>query len=201
MAATEESEVRATQKIIFNNATLLHFIELYRKNECLWNVKAVDYKKSDKRKKAVAEMAIQFGVTEEFVKKKIQSLRSTYIQEKKKIADSKRTGTGSDDVYIPSLFWFHELEFLQDVIIPRKTTSNLDNNTQVSRLKLYWILFIKFMNIVYLKYIIYFAIDKSVRLCCKNNWLTLRVFHVQNLMKSCYLRVVDPQKCQYWDLH
>lgn len=79
----------------------------------------------------MAEIALELNVSEEFVKKKIQSLRSTYIQEKKKIYESKTTGTGSDDVYSPSLYWFHELDFLQDVIVPRKTTSNLENNTQV----------------------------------------------------------------------
>lgn len=131
MADSEKRETPSKNKLTFNSETLLRFIELYRKNECLWNIKLDDYKKHDKRKNAVAEIALELNVSEEFVKKKIQSLRSTYIQEKKKIYESKTTGTGSDDVYSPSLYWFHELDFLQDVIVPRKTTSNLENNTQV----------------------------------------------------------------------
>ncbi|KAK9688193.1 hypothetical protein QE152_g35725 [Popillia japonica] len=66
---------------------------------------------------------------EDIVKKKIASIRATYLLEKKKIADSCGTGTGADDLHVSTLPWFGEMEFLNDVIISRKTTSNLNYQT------------------------------------------------------------------------
>jgi hypothetical protein len=64
-----------------------------------------------------------FGVPE--VKSKIRNLRSTYCQEKKKIANSKRSGTGSEAVYTPNVKWFGELNsILNDVEQRRKAFDN-----------------------------------------------------------------------------
>ncbi|XP_055622402.1 uncharacterized protein LOC129765969 [Toxorhynchites rutilus septentrionalis] len=46
------------------------------------------------------------------VKRKINTLRSNYRKELKRIEDSKRSGTGADDVYSPSSWVFHALQFL-----------------------------------------------------------------------------------------
>ncbi|KAF6205330.1 hypothetical protein GE061_019500 [Apolygus lucorum] len=70
----------------------------------------------------MAKLSAKYDVSEEEAKKKINSLRSTYLQEKKKVEESKRANDG--EIYEPSLYWYHELEFLQDVIIPRKTQPN-----------------------------------------------------------------------------
>jgi hypothetical protein len=65
-----------------------------------------------------------FGVPE--VKSKIRNLRSTYCQEKKKIANSKRSGTGSEAVYTPNVKWFGELDsILNDVEQRRKAFDNV----------------------------------------------------------------------------
>ncbi|CAG9840200.1 unnamed protein product [Diabrotica balteata] len=130
MATNENVETRTSHKVVFNNETMLNFIEFYQKHECLWNIRLKDYKKHDKRKIAIAEIAVEMGVSEDFVKKKIRSFAVHIYTGKKKINESKCTGTGTDDVYTPSLFWYHKLDFLQNVIVPRKTTSNLNNNTQ-----------------------------------------------------------------------
>jgi len=46
--------------------------------------------------------------------KKINSLRSCFRKELKTVNDSKTSGAGADDTYIPSLWYFQELLFLTD---------------------------------------------------------------------------------------
>lgn len=121
------------KRIAFSDEKILQLIELYREMECLWDIKSPQYKNNVKRKAALTYISEKMELSEEIVKKKINSLRATYLLEKKKIFDSRRTGTGTDDLYIPTVPWFDEMVFLNDVIIPRKTTSNLDSQiTQVS---------------------------------------------------------------------
>ncbi|KAL4122795.1 hypothetical protein QTP88_015070 [Uroleucon formosanum] len=65
-----------------------------------------------------------FGIAE--VKTKIKNLRSTYSQELKKIECSKKSGAGTDYLYIPQVKWFKEMEaFLQGTGNNRKTHDNL----------------------------------------------------------------------------
>ncbi|KAK4876607.1 hypothetical protein RN001_009113 [Aquatica leii] len=70
-------------------------------------------------------MAIEgFGVIE--IKNKIRALRSTYLQELKKIKDSKKSGAGADSVYVPHVKWFADMHsFLQCLDNKRPTQDNL----------------------------------------------------------------------------
>ncbi|KAL4126231.1 hypothetical protein QTP88_010457 [Uroleucon formosanum] len=63
------------------------------------------------------------------VVKKISNLRSTFPKELKKVNDSKRSSAGSDDVYVPSLWYFYELMFLVDQETPdtSESTFAVDN--------------------------------------------------------------------------
>lgn len=100
----------------WNEDTTLRFVREYRERECLWNTRTNIYKNKQAREGAYKEiekiMGIEgFGVPE--IKNKIKALRSTYSQEKKKIKVSKKKGTGSDDVYVPHVKWYKEMnEFL-----------------------------------------------------------------------------------------
>lgn len=123
---------KSVKRIAFSEDEIHQLMDLYRENECLWQVKSPHYKNYIKRKAAIADIAEKMGITEEITKKKIASLRSTYLLGKKKIADSKSTGSGTDTVYISTIPWFNQMEFLDDVIIARRTISNLDTSiTQV----------------------------------------------------------------------
>lgn len=124
---------KSVKRIAFSDEKIFQLIELYRERECLWDIKSPEYKNNAKRKTAFTYISEKMELPEDIVKKKINSIRSTYLLEKKKIFDSRRTGTGTDNLYIPSVPWFEQMMFLNDVIIPRKTTSNLDPQiTQVS---------------------------------------------------------------------
>ena len=96
------------------------------------DIKSAFYKNNVKRKDAIAKIAKKLGIDEETVKKKIASIRATYLLEKKKINDSQRTGMSTDDIYCPTVPWIEHKQFLNDVIIARKTISNLESKlTQV----------------------------------------------------------------------
>jgi hypothetical protein len=47
------------------------------------------------------------------VHKKINGLRTAYRRELKKITDSTKSGIGTDDIYVPSLWYFDDLDFLR----------------------------------------------------------------------------------------
>lgn len=113
----------------WNSETTIKFIEEFRSYECLWNTKSSTYKNKQMRQtslqKIVEAMNIQgFGIPE--AKNKMRNLRSTYYQEKRKIEKSKTSGSGSDEVYVPSLKWYTEMNaLLKDVDDSRKTFDNV----------------------------------------------------------------------------
>lgn len=91
----------------WNSQTTIKFIQEFSCYECLWNTKSPTYKNKQRREtsfqKIVEAMNIPgFGIPE--VKNKMRNLRSTYYQEKRKIENSKKSGSGSDDVYVPTHF-------------------------------------------------------------------------------------------------
>lgn len=62
------------------------------------------------------------------LKAKIKTIRTRYASELSKVQNSSRSGAGTDDIYIPKLFWYKQADtFLRSVYVPRKSTS-----TQVS---------------------------------------------------------------------
>lgn len=61
----------------------------------------------------------------------MNSLRSSYRKEKKKVAESQKSGSGADDLYVPSLWYYKLLAFLDDQETPRSPISNFDELSQV----------------------------------------------------------------------
>lgn len=117
---------------IVPRAFLSEFIHLYRDNPCLWKIKSKEY--SDKNKKNVAYEQLRIKLSEidpeatkEAVVKKINSLRSCFRKELKKVKDSLKSGNGTDDNYTPSLWYYDDLLFLTDQELPRQSVSNLDS--------------------------------------------------------------------------
>ncbi|XP_050310796.1 uncharacterized protein LOC126746528 [Anthonomus grandis grandis] len=115
--------------------TTIKFVEGYRERRCLWDTRATIYKNKQARYSAYKEieeiMGIEgFGVPE--IKNKIQALRSIYPQEKKKIRDSMKSGAGSEDIDVPSVKWFKEMDtFLRNVEDNKRPTQ--DNNFNIQR--------------------------------------------------------------------
>ena len=70
-------------------------------------------------------------VTGEEVKKKIASLRACYRRERRKVEAFKRSGAGADH-YEPSLFYWKEMDFLNDQDEPAESVSSIEVEDGVS---------------------------------------------------------------------
>lgn len=109
---------------------LTEFINLYRAHPCLWKTKSKEY--LDKNRKNVAYKILveklksaQPEATKQIVIQKLNSLRGGFRRELKKIRDSKRSGAGADDIYIPTLWYFELMNFVIDQEVPRESVSNV----------------------------------------------------------------------------
>lgn len=69
------------------------------------------------------------SATKDTVKKKIDSLRGCFRKELKKVNSSKKSGSGSDDIYKPHLWYFEHLLFLIDQETPRESVSNIEEDS------------------------------------------------------------------------
>ena len=59
-------------------------------------------------------LQIEPKANRDMVTKKINSLRSSYKKEKKKIVNSQKSGNGTDDLYSSNLWYFDLLSFVDD---------------------------------------------------------------------------------------
>ena len=64
------------------------------------------------------------------ITEKIKSLRSYYGTENRKEKVSKASGTGTSDVYVSSWRFTDDLDFLNDNLLPKKSYSNIDLETE-----------------------------------------------------------------------
>ncbi|XP_050711229.1 uncharacterized protein LOC126995585 [Eriocheir sinensis] len=113
------------------------FIDIYRENSSLWKVKSKEY--SDKVKKNAAydllveKLKEKDGrATRDTVTKKINNLRSSFRKECKKVLSSMKSGSGTDDVYTPSLWYYNLLLFLKEQEIPRTSVSAIEQDRNAS---------------------------------------------------------------------
>ncbi|PIO26927.1 hypothetical protein AB205_0030980, partial [Aquarana catesbeiana] len=96
----------------------------------LWEVKNLLYHNKPARK-ASLEKLLQFVKTQvpnadmEFVERKIGSLRSTYRKELNKVQASMRSGAAAENVYVPSLWYYNRMQFLEDQMEARESLSTL----------------------------------------------------------------------------
>lgn len=122
----------SSEKSLKNDKTiLLEFIESYKSYPCLWKIKSSDYSKRNIKDRAYEVLIekmkeVDVKANRDTVVKKINSSRSAYRKEVKKIKESTRSGAGEEDVYTPHLWYFNHLDFIRDQEIPRETVSNMD---------------------------------------------------------------------------
>lgn len=64
-------------------------------------------------------------------KKKINTLRSNYRRELKKVLARKKSGAGVEDIYVPSVWYFEDLDFLRDHEIQIRGTSTMDDEDNI----------------------------------------------------------------------
>lgn len=103
------------------------FIAEYRRHECLWKLKDKDYKNNFKKSLAYEELrklcaAHGQPATVDFVKSKINNLKTAFNREFKKLKYS--TECSGEDVYEPKLFYFNLMLFTVDQEEPRQSMSS-----------------------------------------------------------------------------
>ena len=99
-------------------------IQLYRDNECLWQVTNPNYKNRYVRDKAIRDIAQKLHLTSQDVKRRIINLRTTYQQCRRR-ATKRKPGSEDEDAQPIKWKWFTPLEFLSDSILPRDFRPNL----------------------------------------------------------------------------
>lgn len=108
---------------------LSEFINVYRQVPCLWKIKSKSYSNRQEKNRAYEKLlelykSVNKNATTDTVKKKINNLRSAFRKELKKVRQSKRSGEGSENIYVPTLWYFNLLMFTADQEEPRHSVSN-----------------------------------------------------------------------------
>ncbi|XP_031328990.1 uncharacterized protein LOC116160017 [Photinus pyralis] len=120
-----------------NKEFITEFIEVYRQHPALWKIKSSEYINKNLKNlgyTALMEVCKKFNIPQsrDIVQKKIQSLRSTFRKEYKKVENSIRSGRGSDEVYTPNLWYFDLLMFIKDQEQPAQSVSNVPSPSTAS---------------------------------------------------------------------
>lgn len=113
-----------------NKEFLTEFIEVYRQHPALWKVKSKEYVNKNLKIAAynsLIEVCCKYNITADkgMVSKKIQSLRSAFRKEYRKIESSIRSGKGADETYRSTLWYYDLLLFTRDQDEPTESLSNL----------------------------------------------------------------------------
>ena len=121
------------------------FIEIYKSEPCLWKMNSTEYRDRDLKNTAYLKLVnklkeIEPSSTKKSVVTRINSMRSNYRKELKKLKASMRTGSGANEVYKPTLWYFNDLNFLDDQETPRNSRSNIESDDdetwiEVSKIK------------------------------------------------------------------
>lgn len=106
------------------------FIDLYKSYPCLWMIKSKEYSNRDAKTAAYNVLIEKMKeknerANRETVTKKINSMRSSFRKEMKKVTASRKSGAAADDIYHPRLWYYHLLLFLQDQEDARESVTNI----------------------------------------------------------------------------
>lgn len=96
----------------WTNEMVIEFIQCYEKYPILWNPTHPGHKNRNLLNDAWVNVAkeLSFELPISDLKKKKESLMSTYRTLRKKVTDSETTGSGTQDVYIPSWFAYTTID-------------------------------------------------------------------------------------------
>lgn len=121
------------------------FINIYRNEPCLWEIKSKDYRDRNKKAAAYDKLIQQYRKLEskanrDVIVKKLNILRTNYRKEKRKVEESNRSRSGTNDVYVPKLWYYNLLKFLNDDHgTPESSRSDIEENhsSRVSKVQSY----------------------------------------------------------------
>ncbi|XP_071448244.1 uncharacterized protein [Hetaerina americana] len=95
------------------------FIETYRSLPALWKVRSKEYTDRGAKKEAYEKLAtklkeVDSNADRDTVKRKINSMRTTFRKEWRKVQSSRRSGGLGESVYKPTLWYYDLLLFLNE---------------------------------------------------------------------------------------
>lgn len=172
---------------------LREFIQVYKTKQCLWDPKSLHYFNRQMRRIALEDLLIILKKLHpasniDSVRLKIDILRTNYNRERKKVQRSSEIGK---EIYVPSLWYYKELNFLADILKPNAEGLNKEENElDVSRI-------ILFFCIIFTPNIVCLVILLSIfdgRLCL------LLLLIASNFMKVHLLVDIDPYRVRTIDL-
>lgn len=122
----------------WTNDVVFEFLDLYGNETVIWCAKHREHKNrnaiNDAWKRIKDKISIQCSIQE--VKKKNESLMSTFRPLLKKVKATSGTGTGSEEVFKPTWFAYERMaRFLHGIFQPRNT-----QNTDLTASSLFLIL-------------------------------------------------------------
>lgn len=100
-------------------AILEKIINIYRSEPCLWQIKNKDYHDRGKKNAAYKKLIVEYRKLEpnanrEVIVRKLNSLRTNYRKERRKVEESTQSGAGTSDVYKPTLWYYELFKFLDN---------------------------------------------------------------------------------------
>ncbi|XP_035790111.1 uncharacterized protein LOC118465747 [Anopheles albimanus] len=124
------SMVLKEDKKLAEKQFIREFLELYRDLPALWDVNSKLYTnrliKADQYRILTNKYQERYpNADKEEVTKKINSLRTNFRKELKRIREAKENGTNPDDV-VPTLWYFEEISFLANQDTPRASIYKVD---------------------------------------------------------------------------
>ncbi|CAH1107762.1 unnamed protein product [Psylliodes chrysocephalus] len=108
-------------------------IEEYQKYPCLYQVKDKQYKNKHARMRALVSIKNALTPMKEDVeipeiKSKFNNLKTNVLQEYRKVQKSKSSGSGTDELYEPTLWYYRAMLFVLDHTVPRKALDSLSED-------------------------------------------------------------------------
>ncbi|KAJ8020136.1 hypothetical protein HOLleu_42010 [Holothuria leucospilota] len=109
---------------------MLEVIATYESLPALWKIKSDEYMKRDKKADAYNVLLQKYkehfpAATLEELKKKLNILRTNFRSELRKVERSVKSGAGTEDLYVSSLWYFDALLFLRDQETTARSRSSI----------------------------------------------------------------------------
>ena len=124
----------------FNDPDFLAiFIDKLRELPVLWATKDPRSKNKERRKAALnsllpfVQRQVGTHVTTDMLDTRIGTLRGSYRKQRNMVLASQRSGAGAEQVYVPSLWYYSRLSFLDEHLEVRESLSSLPPRQRRSR--------------------------------------------------------------------
>lgn len=103
-------------------------INFYKENPLLWDISLQEYRNRDSRRMAFKKLGELLNKTEEECKKQWHSLRVQFNKNCTRHESSKKSGTGTDEVFTPSWKFFYSMLFTRESLEVDASSSTLSDS-------------------------------------------------------------------------